>query len=187
MVDKMKQYPAAVVGALVLLLCVGGIYLRFDLVDQLSARESQLIKRMQTINQNIKNSKNLGTEVEVLSDQIITINERLFRRSARSMNTNFFYSFEDRLDIYISDVKQLAVESPALMKGGAKELTLYSGIMYDVTLIGTFQEILRFIYEVQKVDSLMRVADFEVTSATSPGAVPGALRGQLRIAVLAEK
>lgn len=186
-VDKLKQYPVAVIGALVLILCVGVVFLRSGVVDELSAQEADLIARIRTINENVKNSKNLEQDVEVLMGHVASIDERLFSRSERSINTNFFYSFEDRLDIHISDVNQLTAEDPALMKGGAKELSLYSGIIYDITVRGTFQEILGFLYEIQKVDTLMRVADFQVANDTDNEAVPGSLLAKLRVAVLAEK
>ena len=183
-IDKLKQYPVAVIGAVVLILCVGVAFLRSGVVAELSAQETELVARIQIVNENVKNSKNLEQDVEVLAAQVVLINERLFSRSERSINTDFFYSFEDRLDIQISAVNQLTSEDPALMKGGAKELTLYSGIIYDITVGGTFQEILGFLYEIQRVDSLMRVADFQVDIASGTGATPGALLAKLRVVVL---
>jgi hypothetical protein len=52
---------------------------------------------------------------------------------------------------------------------------------------GTFQEILGFMYEIQKADALMRITNFEVYVSTAQGAAPGTLSAKLRIVVLAEK
>ena len=186
-IDKLRQYPVAVIGAVVLILCVGVGFLRSSVVAELSAQETELIARIQTINENVKNSNNLEQDVEVLEGHVASIDERLFNRNERSINTNFFYSFEDKLDILISDVNQLTVEDPALVKGGPNELTLYSAITYDITVGGTFQEILGFLYEIQRVDSLMRVADFQVDIATGQGAARRALSAKLRVVVLAHK
>jgi hypothetical protein len=185
-IDKLRQYPLAVIGAVVLMLCVGFGYLRGGLVAELSAQEAELIARIQTINANVKNSKNLEQNVQALDGYVASINERLFRRDERSVNTNFFYSFEDTLDIHISSVNQSTVESPVLTKGGPNELTLYSAITYDIGVNGTFQEILGFLYEIHKVDSLMRVTGFEL-SAGAGKASARALSAKLRIVVLAEK
>ena len=84
-------------------------------------------------------------------------------------------------------MSQLTIEQPALMKGGPHELSLYSGIVYEIRVGGTFQEILGFMYEIQQVDALMRVANFEVHTATAQRAAPEALLAKLHVVVLAEK
>jgi len=185
-IDKLKQYPVAVIGAVVLLLCAGVAFLRGGLVAELSAQEVELIARIRTINENVKDSKDLEQDVEALEGYVTAINERLFSRDERSINTNFFYSFEDTLDILIEDVNQLADEDPALTKGAPNELTLYSAITYDVSVRGTFQEILGLLYEIHKVDSLMRIASFQVNVASGEGETSGALFAKLRIVVLAQ-
>jgi hypothetical protein len=186
-IDKLRQYPVAVIGAIVLMLCVGVGFLRGGLVAELSTQETELIARIQTINANVKNSKNLEQDVEALDGYVASINERLFRRDERSVNTDFFYSFEDTLDIHISGVNQSTVESPVLTKGGPNELTLYSAITYDIGVGGTFQDILGFLYEIHEVDSLMRVTGFELSAGAAPADAPEALSAKLRIVVLAEK
>jgi hypothetical protein len=186
-IDKLKQYPVAVVGAIVMLLCLGVLFFRGDLVAELTVQEAELIARIGTINDNVKNSKNLEQDVEALEGYVASIDERLFRRDERSINTNFFYSFEDTLDIYVADVNQLMIQDPSLVKGGPNELTRYSAIVYHISVRGTFQQILDCIYEIHKADPLMRVADFKVDLVTGPGAAAGALFAKLRIVVLAEK
>ena len=185
--NKLKQYPVGVIGVLALVLCVGIAFLRGSVVAELSAKETELIARIRTINDNVKNSKNLEQDVESLVGYVDSIDERLFIRDARSINTNFFYSLEDRLDILISDVNQLTVEDPALIKGGPNELTLYSGIVYEITAKGSFEEMIKFMYEIQRMDSLMRIANFQVSAVTNQGAKSGELLAKFRVVVLAEK
>lgn len=184
-IERLRQYPVAVLGAVVLLIFAGITFLRGDVVNELSAKETELVARIRTINDNVKNSKNLEQDVESLQGYVAVIDERLFSRDERSINTNFFYSFEDKLDILISDVSQLSTEDPALAKGGPNELSLYSAIVYEVTVSGTFQEIIGFMYEIQKVDTLMRIANFQVDVGKGKGGEPGALLGKLSVVVLA--
>ena len=186
-IDKLKQYPVAVIGAVVLILCVGVMFLRDGLVAELSAREADLMTHVRTISENARNSKNIEQDVAALEGYVASINERLFRRDELSINTDFFYSFEDSLAIEISGVSQLTFVDPALVKGGPKELTQYSAISYNINVSGTFQEILGFLYEIHRSDSLMRVANLKVAMATGKTAAPGALLAMLRIVVLAEK
>jgi hypothetical protein len=186
-IDKLRDYPIAVIGALVFVGCVAVVFVRGDVVADLSVQETELIARIQTINKNVIASKNLEQDVESLLGYVATIDERLFNRNERSINTAFFYSFENKLDIIISNVSQLTDEDPALIKGGPNELSLHSGIVYEVRVDGTFQEILGFMYEIQKADALMRITNFEVYVSTAQGAAPGTLSAKLRIVVLAEK
>lgn len=186
-IDKLRDYPIAVVGALVFIVCVAVVFVRGDVVPELSVQETELIARLRTINDNVIDSKDLEQDAESLLSYVASIDERLFNRNERSINTAFFYSYEDKLDIIISNVSQLTDEDPALIKGGPNELSLHSGIVYEIRVDGTFQEILEFMYEIQQADALMRIANFEVYASTAVGAAPGTLSAKLRIVVLAEK
>ena len=186
-IDKLKEYPVAVISALVFIGCAVVVFMRGDLVAELSLRETELIAQIRTVNDNVIDSRNLEQDVESLQGYVAAIDERLFNRNERSININFFYSFEDKLDIIIANVSQLTIEEPALIKGGPNELSLYSGIVYEIRVGGTFQEILGFMYEIQQVDALMRIANFEVQAATAQRAAPEALLAKLHVVVLAEK
>jgi hypothetical protein len=186
-IDKLRDYPIAVVGALVFIVCVAVVFVRGDVVPELSVQETELIARLRTINDNVIDSKDLEQDAESLLSYVASIDERLFNRNERSINTAFFYSYEDKLDIIISNVSQLTDEDPALIKGGPNELSLHSGIVYEIRVDGTFQEILEFMYEIQQADALMRIANFEVYASTAVGAAPGTLSAKLHVVVLAEK
>ena len=186
-IDKLRDYPIAVVGALVFIVCVAVVFVRGDVVPELSVQETELIARLRTINDNVIDSKDLEQDAESLLSYVASIDERLFNRNERSINTAFFYSYEDKLDIIISNVSQLTDEDPALIEGGPNELSLHSGIVYEIRVDGTFQEILEFMYEIQQADALMRIANFEVYASTAVGAAPGTLSAKLHVVVLAEK
>lgn len=186
-IDKLRDYPIAVVGALVFIVCVAVVFVRGDVVPELSVQETELIARLRTINDNVVDSKDLEQDAESLLSYVASIDERLFNRNERSINTAFFYSYEDKLDIIISNVSQLTDEDPALIKDGPNELSLHSGIVYEIRVDGTFQEILEFMYEIQQADALMRIANFEVYASTAVGAAPGTLSAKLHVVVLAEK
>jgi len=186
-IDKLRDYPIAVVGALVFIVCFAVVFVRGDVVPELSVQETELIARLRTINDNVIDSKDLEQDAESLLSYVASIDERLFNRNERSINTAFFYSYEDKLDIIISNVSQLTDEDPALIEGGPNELSLHSGIVYEIRVDGTFQEILEFMYEIQQADALMRIANFEVYASTAVGAAPGTLSAKLHVVVLAEK
>ena len=185
--DKLKQYPVAVLAVFAILLCVGANFLRGSVVDELTVKEQELSSRLQVISGNAKNAKNLEEDVAALDVYVAAINERVFHRKQRSINTDFFYSFEDELDILISDVIQMSTVDAALDRGGPNALKLYSSISYDVKVEGSFQEILEFLHKVHSVDALLRVAEFQVNAPDGKKVGSGSLSAELRIVALASK
>ena len=185
--DKLKQYPVAVLAVFAVLLCVGANFLRGSVVDELTVKEQELSSRLQVISGNAKNAKNLEEDVAALDVYVAAINERVFHRKQRSINTDFFYSFEDELDILISDVIQMSTVDAALDRGGPNALKLYSSISYDVKVEGSFQEILEFLHKVHSVDALLRVAEFQVNAPDGKKVGSGSLSAELRIVALASK
>jgi hypothetical protein len=185
--DKLKQYPLAAASGVLFIGCLLVLFLRVDLVSNLAEQESELESRIRVINQNVRNSQELEPQLEALLADVASMDERLFRRSERAINTNFFYSFENTVDIVISSVSQLAVEDPASTKGGPHELKLHSAILYDISLQGAFEKILEFIYELYRVDSLIRVSHFSVDKAQGKDAESSDLIANFRVAVLARK
>ncbi|MBT4757460.1 MAG: hypothetical protein HOO08_03610 [Opitutae bacterium] len=186
-IDKLKGHPVALISTVVFVACAVVVLMRGDVVADLLQEEIELIAQIRMINDNVIDSNNLDQDVESLQSYVAAIDRRLFNRSERSINTNFFYSFEDKLDITIADVSQLTIEEPALIKDGPNELSLYSGIVYEIKVGGTFKEILGFMYEIQHVDALMRIANFEVFIATAQSAASESLAAKLHVVVLAEK
>ena len=185
--DKLKQYPVAVLAVFAILLCVGANFLRGSVVDELTVKEQELSSRLQVISGNAKNAKNLEEDVAALDVYVAAINERVFHRKQRSINTDFFYSFEDELDILISDVIQMSTVDAALDRGGPNALKLYSSISYDVKVEGSFQEILEFLHKVHSVDALLRVAEFQVNAPDGKKVGSRSLSAELRIVALASK
>lgn len=184
---KLKEYPLAVLSVLVVLVCSVAIFLRGGVAQELSAREADLNSRIRTIDQNVKNAKNLKEDVaeaELLAEQI---EARLFNRDQRAVNINFFYALEDRLNVRIANISQMPTEDPIYAKGGARALNSHSTIAYNVSLNGRFVDILTFLYELHRVDPLIRVADYQIAKGNARGAATDNLDARLRLIVLAEK
>lgn len=185
--NRLKRYPLAVICALVLFICIILIVLRGSVVAELSMREADLNARIHTIEENAKSSTGLEADVEELDARVVAINERLFVRDERAINTNFFYSLEDEVDVVISGVSQLSAEDPGLSKGGPNELKLHSAIVYEISVKGSFRDLLKFLFHMHQVDPLIRVSEFEINSSRGGGTSSGDLDAKLRVLVLSEK
>lgn len=185
MINNFKKSPSILIGAVVLLICVGFVFFRANQLTKLSAREADLIMKLDTISRNVKNSQNIELNIQELEDLVDTINERLFIAEERSTNIDLFYSFEERLDIKISEVKQQDNLNSRFTEKGPDELKLYSVIDYSITVSGTFKEIVRFLYEIYQIEAIARVTEFQVEAGDMEDS--GNLSAKINVAVLAQK
>jgi len=186
LIRTLKEYPIAVLCAVVILVCSAAIFLRGGAALQLSAKEADLNSRIRTIDQNVKNAKGIREDVEEVELLVEQIEARLFNRDQRAVNINFFYDVEDRLGIRIANISQMPTEDALYSKGGVKELKLHSTISYNLSLNGTFQQILAFLYELHRVDPMIRVAGFQIAKGGARGSDGETLDARLRLVVLAE-
>ncbi len=181
-----KDYPLAVICVIVIIACGVVIFLRGDAFMELSAQEADLNSRIRTIDQNVKNANNLEDQFDEVKLLVEQVEARLFDRDQRAVNINFFYDIEDRLGVRISNISQLPGEDPIYAKGGPRELKLHSTIGYNILMNGGFSEILTFLYELYRVDPLIRVADFQISSGNR-NTTEGVLEARLKVLVLAER
>jgi plasmid maintenance system killer protein len=187
MIRTLKAYPLAVLSVLVFLICSAAILLRAGAVADLSVHEADLNLRIRTIDQNVRNANNLDKDFEEIKRLVDQIEARLFKRDQRAVNINFFYALENRLNVRILNISQMPNEDSLYAKGGARELKLHSTITYNISLNGNFENILLFLYELQRVDPLIRVVDFQIAKDNAQEADEECLDARLRLIVLAEK
>lgn len=187
MIRTLKAYPLAVLSVLVFLICSAAILLRAGAVADLSVHEADLNLRIRTIDQNVRNANNLDKDFEEIKRLVDQFEARLFKRDQRAVNINFFYALENRLNIRILNISQMPNEDSLYAKGGARELKLHSTITYNISLNGNFENILLFLYELQRVDPLIRVVDFQIAKDNAQEADEEYLDARLRLIVLAKK
>lgn len=185
-IDTLKRYPLAVICFIVIVVCAVVLFLRAGILAELSAEEADLNSRIRTIDQNVKNAKDLEEHVDEVGLLVEQIQARLFDREQRAVNINFFYDLEDRMDVRIANINQMPAEDSAYAKGGPRELKLHSTIAYSMSLGGEFDQILDFMYELYRVEPLIRVADFQIAVGNRKEKGEG-LEARLRLIVLAEK
>ena len=185
-IERLKLYPIAVAGVLVLVLILGSVLIRGDITEDLEIRKSDLESRLRTIERNTSNSRQLSEQVDEIESILAEVDARLFSRGERSVNVNFFYAFEDFVDVVISDVSQLEYPDALYDEKGPRALKTHSTIVFEIEVLGTFADILLFSDALGRSDSLIRVASLEISRGQSPSGADQ-LTGQLRVLVLATK
>lgn len=184
--DKLKEYPLAIVCGLVILVCIALHFIRGGVIDSFQTREFELNGRLRLIEKNKLHSQGIAEELEHLEATLEPMDERLFMRDQSALNTNFFYAYEDELDVTVISVSQLAGLEPLTSKGGPYELKEHSAIMFEVTVEAAYSGILSFLDKMNADQPFMRVAELQLSESNS--AVYGkATTARIRVHVLAHK
>ena len=184
---SLKKDSSFLVGFIILLVFLVFGLLRSSQLKKLSVAEADLSAKLDKINFNTKHSKGVDQDIESLKELVGNIDERLFVGEERSTNIDYFYSFEKSLNIVISEVEQSEESSLRFAKDGPDQLKLYSVVDYNITVNGSFHEILRFMYEIYQNESIMRASDFQIDAVTGKNSESGKLLAKVRVAVLATK
>jgi len=185
-VEKIKQYPVAVICAVVLLLLLVVVFMRSGVAAELALQEADLNSRIRTIDENIKNSKGLKQDTEKLVAMAGQIDEVLLKRYERAININFFYRLESDAGVIIADIAQLPTPDAIYAEGGPRKLERFSTLVYNISLTGSFTDLLEFLYQLEQADPLIRVADFYV-SREGEELAGSSVEARLRVLVLAQK
>lgn len=161
--DKLRQYPLAALCTVIIIVCAIVIFLRGGVLSELSVKDSDLTSRIRTINANVENSKNLKQDTEALATRVEKMNSWLFEPYERAINISFFYEFEEKTGVVISNISQLSQPDPVYSEGGGRKLDLHSTLVFNMTLSGSFSNVLSFFYEIDRAEPIMRVADFQLS------------------------
>lgn len=181
----LKRYPTAIISVVLAVACLIFSFVRGDLSTDLELKETELLAVIKKRDANAKNSTNLKADVEKIESIVERIQTKLFNQEQRAVNTNFFYSFEDLVPIRINSVGQAGVDPPNITAGGAKPLSLYSYMGYDLVVEGTYSDIMRLLNEITHLDAFIRVLGLQIAVTPQVGNVNDAAR--IRLVVLAQK
>lgn len=182
-----KKYPIAVVSTVILLLLLVFIFLRADVAPSLQEVESELRSSLEVINNNERKGRGLEADLVALDELVAKIPDHIFVSSERALNTNFFYGFEDQVNILITEVKPVGTDYPILSKGGPNALSIYSVLVYEVSIQAEFNDFLEFLHLIHSSDRFMRVSSFQVTENRDPSVASQVLGARVRVVVMAEK
>lgn len=184
--DSLKRYPLAISCGAVLLALAVAIVLRGGVAEELLIQESEFRSQIRLIDENAKNAQGIDQHVAALQAIVEDAQERLFVRSERAINTDFFYSFEDRVDVRITEVSQRANEDPFYTSKGPKELKHHGSIVYSIAAEGSFEAMLRFLNEFHSVEAFVRVVEFEIEDGGGKKTSADQLTARLRVVALSE-
>lgn len=164
LLEKLKTYPLAIICSVLGLACALGIYFRSSFANELSIQETDLSAKVRLIEENVKNAFNLKEQVEELSALTKQIDERLFYPQQKAININFFYKVQEQYGVDFSAMTEQSA-APIYSKGGPRELSLYSTMVYNLALTSSFGEVLELMHGLEESNPLIRIGSFRVADA----------------------
>lgn len=178
-----KKYPLAIICLFVSIGSIATIFVRGDLSSELENEEVSLNSQLKILNTNTKNSVGLAEQVRTLEAIVDSFKSRLIDPEQRAVNTNFFYSLEQLAPIRVASINIRNGNDPNFSKDGPNTLSENRHINCDLSIKGTFQEIVLFLNKIRNVDPFLRVTRVDLRVASSAN---NAYDADLRLVILSK-
>ncbi len=167
-IAKIKQYPIAVGGGLVILILAVGIFLRKGKVPELEGELVTIEEQWKAIDFNNRQSTSFAEHMEKISAYGDEIQTRLMVREDKAINQQYFYGLEEDTGIAMNLLSQSDTLPPASPLPGKPNLSLYSPIEFSVGVSGTFNQVLDFLNQLEHGNYFTRIEGFSCGNVQGP-------------------
>ena len=147
----------------VLLIIVLGLflYLRGGRIPELKAERDILDRKWAAFEKNDIRSTDLQEHVNKFKHITEQIEGRLMNKEEKAVNYQYFYQLEQSSGISLSALNQSPGPSSSSLK-----LSLYEPLEYTVGVMGKYQDVLNFLYELEHGKFFPRIETFSCNSAS---------------------
>lgn len=183
---RLRQYPIAVGAGVAALILAAFAYFRAGTVPELTARESSLSSEAALMDRNVTQSVGLSEHVEKMRTVVATIQERLMESEQKAINYQYLYDLEQASKVRITAMAQNDVVTDARQRGGKPTPSHYIGIPFNMSVQGSFGEVMEFLYRLETGRRFARIDVFSLSlapGALTPGAAPGTGTDQVALAI----
>ncbi len=160
-----KKQPIAVLGGLVVLLCVLDLYFRADARAETQTQFEAKEKELQIVDSNIRNGAALAEQTAAMQEAGRQFEARLIRASQLAVNLQVFYRLEAETGVKLLDVQQSAIAAPPRNA----PIKLYSPIPYSVSVQGAFDQVFDFVRRLETGPQFARFKQVTFIKATAGG------------------
>jgi hypothetical protein len=156
-----KKQPVAMICAL---LCVGlaaATYLRRDAVAEANDVLAQKKTDGEHLSDNVTNASKLDEQFAAMTQATQAIEARLVQSDQSKLATNkqYFYKMEEETQTKLTELNQSGVATSA--KNAAK--TNFAGVVYSITVKGTYPQLLDFLRRIESGEHFSRVQGLKLT------------------------
>ncbi len=163
-----KNYVIAICGTVVVV-CLGVYFVRNDQITRLAADYDDLSVRHSRILKNLKFASEIEVDLEEMKSMKVESESRLFSPEDLATNQRYFYQIESATGIEMTSIQQVIKPLPTgkqNKKARKKaEQSPYQEIIYDMSVQGTYIEILAFLREIEGGSAFTVLDSFAVRDA----------------------
>lgn len=179
----LKKFPLAALAVVVLLAGLATHFFRSTTLALAQEERDRLDREVTMIDRNKLQSVDLEADLEKARAFSQIIDERLVVRNERALNQDFFYRLAREASVDVQECRQVApvaTEDAEKKRRGPPQQ--YSRVNFRVKVAGEFQEVLRFLHNLENGYHFTRIEQF--TAEQEEDAGPSAVALALNIDIL---
>jgi Tfp pilus assembly protein PilO len=157
-----KKQPLGFACGLLCLICAGLLYFRGGKIAENRAAFETKSAEATRILANVRNSEKLADQVVEIQALSKEMESRLVRAGQLAVNLQYFYKLEAETEVKLLDVRQ------GVMPKAGK--TLYTGIPFNVSVQGSFRQVLAFLQKLENGPHFCRFSSVNYTKLASVAA-----------------
>lgn len=157
-----KKQPVGFACGLLCLICAGLLYFRGGKIAENRAVFETKSAEATRILANVRNSEKLADQVVEIQALSKEMESRLVRAGQLAVNLQYFYKLEAETEVKLLDVRQGAMPKAAK--------TLYTGIPFNVSVQGSFKQVLAFLQKLENGPHFCRFSSVNYTKLASVAA-----------------
>lgn len=167
---EVKKNPLIVACIAVSLLIGVGMYLRGGLEAEIGAELEEKSRKGQRMANNLKFSVRLDEQLEQMTASREKMETRLVDEGQLAVNLQYFYALESSTGTQLTDLRQLSDHSrvPDGRNNKAGK-DAYNPIGYSVALIGTHEQVLSFLQQLEAGKHFCRIMNASVIPSAGGG------------------
>lgn len=182
------QYPIPFVCGFLILFFLVLLFMRGPVIEKYEAQLMELERNWQSIQVNLERSAGLEADIEQIEEGREIVQTRLMDIEAVAVNSEFFYSLEDRTGIELIQFSQGTATDGENLRGSRKGLKHFMAIPFDLSLNGTLPEILEMLDLLDRSPYIVRNDELSLMRPQEGSTENRALlRGRLQCRILAHK
>lgn len=140
LIALLRKHPIGFICGFISLVCAVALYFRSDLIaDGQTEAEKQTAQAARALT-NIKNATNLPEQLAQAQALTKEMEARLMRAGQLASNLQYFYKLETENEVKLIDLRQ-----GVLPTGKAAAKGAYVGIPYNLSVQGTYAQVIQFI------------------------------------------
>lgn len=163
-----KNYIVSISG-LVVVACLGVHLVRGEQITRLAAEYDDLSIKRSRMLKNLRNASSLDTDLAELRELKAEVEGRLFSPEDLATNQRYFYQIENATGVRLGNMQQIIKPLPAGRKNKKArmlaEKSEFQEIVYDMSVQGTYTNVLKFLREVEGGNAFCAMDGFSVVSA----------------------